>query len=76
VSRDIRRGRIELDQGQAVIERSIRLARIFDDFDRAVPHGGHASRVADRHEWREPKRLPIVPAFGNHFRPNTGRIAE
>jgi len=69
-------GRRNLDQGKGEIERGIGLTRVVHDFDRSIPNCRERSSVPDRDEWRQGELGAIVPAFGDDFRPNAGRITK
>ena len=53
-----------------------RLARIVDDVDRAVPHRRERAAVADGDEGGKLERGAVIPAFGDDFGTDSGRIAE
>ena len=69
-------GRGQLQQRQADIEGGIRLARVVDDLDGSVPDGGDRPRIANCDERRQIEGRAIIPAFGDNFRADAGRISE
>src|SRR5436190_12842271 len=76
VAGNVRLWRIELDDRQAIVERGIGLARVFDQLDRTVPDRSNRARVANGNEWRESERGPVVPALGDHLGADSSGIAE
>src|SRR5689334_9782086 len=76
MARHVGLGRVELDQGQAIIECRIRLSGILNDLDRSVPYTGDGARIADSDEGRKAVLLPAVPAFGDDLGPNPCGIAQ
>ena len=54
----------------------IGLSRIVHDFDRPVPDSGNRMTVADGNERRQIELHAMVPAFGDDFRADAGRITD
>ena len=64
-----------LDQWQTDVERRVGFARVVDGRDGAVPDRAYGIYVSDRDERAELESRTIVPAFREHFRTDSGRIA-
>ena len=66
----------DLDERKRIIEGGVRLARVLDNLDRPVPHGGDGAAVADRNDRRKAELLAMIPAFGDDFGADPGGIAK
>jgi len=73
---NVGRGSGDMQQGQADIECRIGVARIVDRDDRSVPDGAQRAAVSNGDKDRQVEGGAMVPAFGDHFRPDSGWIAE
>jgi hypothetical protein len=76
VSRNIAVDRSHRQDRQADVESAIRLNRIVDRRDGAIPNRRQAARIADRDERGQAKSVAMIPAFADDFRPDPGGIAE
>ena len=76
LARRIAVGRSDLDDRQSIIEDGVGLTRIIDGFERSVPDERDRPRVSDRREWRQVEIRAAVPALGDDFRTDTGRVAK
>ena len=65
-----------VEQREPDVEGRIGIAQIVDQLDRAIPDQLEATCIANRDERREAERAAIVPAFGNHLRPDAGGVAK
>ena len=74
--RNVSLGGGKLDQRQRIIEGRVGLTWVVDHFDRAVPYGRDRAAVADRDERRQIELGAVIPALGDHFRTNSGRVTE
>jgi len=66
----------DMKDRQPYVEGRIGVARIVDGDDWTVPDGAQGSRVTDGEKGRKVEGRTMVPAFGDHFRPDSGRVAE
>ena len=73
---NITRGGGKLDQRQRIIEGPVRLAWIVDHLDRAIPYRRDRPAVADCHERRQIELGAVIPALGDHFGTDPGRVTE
>ncbi len=72
----VRLGGGELNERQSDIERGIRLAGVGDGLDRPIPDRRDGPRIADGDERRQVERRAVVPAFGDDFGTDSGRITK
>jgi hypothetical protein len=75
VARQVGFDRCNRQYRQSHIEGAVGLSWIVDRCKRTIPDGGQAARVANRHEWGQSEPIPVIPAFADDLRADTGGIA-